>query len=161
MIHVQRAGAVLDQHVVGQPLAQNGGGAGVAVVALAVRGRFLVQDESDDVVRAFVVQSLLQVGVDDVIGRSDHVAERTDAAQVVAVRAEGADVGHGGFLSRLGRDDEVVVWRAASACNAAAPQAAARSFGPSAGGEAGGAEAGTSRFSIARPSATPGASMAW
>ena len=102
VVDVERLGGIADQHVVGLPVAQEGGGAGVAVLAVAVAGLLLVEDEADDVVGAAVVEGLLQRGVDDVVGRGDHVAEGADAAQVVAVSAERADVGHEFILSDSG-----------------------------------------------------------
>ena len=81
------------------PFAEEAGGAGVAVLAFVVARLFLVEDEADDVVGAAVVEGLLQRGVDDVVGRRDHVAEGADAAQVVAVGAEGPDLGHVFVLS--------------------------------------------------------------
>ena len=97
---VSRLWPVTDQHVVAQPVAQGGGGARVAVVRVAVARLLLIQDQADDVVGAAGVQGLLKAGVDHIIGRRDHIAERSDAAQVVAVSAEGADVGHVRVLPR-------------------------------------------------------------
>src|SRR5207249_3679388 len=57
------------------------------------------EDEADDVVGAAVVEGLLQGRVDHVVGRRDHVAQGADAAQVVAVGAEGPDLGHAFVLS--------------------------------------------------------------
>ena len=60
-----------------------------------------------------VVQGLLEGGVDDVVRRGHDVAECADAAQVIAVSAEGADVGHGwdSFRGAMA-GDVVVLWRA-------------------------------------------------
>ena len=93
-VDVERLGGIADEHVVGLPVAEEAGGAGVAVDAVVVAGLFLVEDEADDVVGTAVVERLLQGGVDDVVGRGDHVAEGADAAQVVAVGAECVNLGH-------------------------------------------------------------------
>src|SRR5262249_43014032 len=53
-----------------------------------------VEDQADDVVRALVVERLLQRGVDHVIGRCDHVAQGADAARVIAKGTECTNVGH-------------------------------------------------------------------
>jgi uncharacterized RDD family membrane protein YckC len=94
VVGVQGAGRVLDDDVLALPVAQEGGGAGVAIAGLVVAGLFLVEVEADDVVGAALVEGVLQRRVDDVVGWSDDVAEGADAAQVIAERPESTDLGH-------------------------------------------------------------------
>ena len=57
----------------------------VAVVHLVVVARLdAVEDQADDVAGMLLVELLLQLGVDHVVGRGDHVAQGADVAQVVA-----------------------------------------------------------------------------
>ena len=42
-----------------------------------------------------LVEVLLQFGTDHVVGRRDNVAQRADAAKVVADSTEGLNFGHG------------------------------------------------------------------
>ncbi len=97
--NVERLGGIADEDVVGDPVAEEAGGAAVAVAAVVIARLFLVEDEADDVMGAALVEGLLQRGVDHVVGRGDHVAEGADAAQIVAVGPEGPDLGHELVLS--------------------------------------------------------------
>src|SRR5208283_3864220 len=94
VVDVQAAGGVVQENAVLLPVAQAAGGARVAVIAVGVGSRFLVQDQADNVVRAAVVELLLQRGIDDVVRRRHHVGEGSDPSQVVAVSAESTDVRH-------------------------------------------------------------------
>src|SRR5262249_9015467 len=94
VINVQSPRRILHQPAFALPLAEGVGGARVAVVGLGVAGQFLVEDQADNVVRAAIVESLLQGRVDDVVWWSDDVAEGADAAEVVTKRTEGSDFGH-------------------------------------------------------------------
>ena len=73
---------------------QESRGPGVAVWARCVAGFLAVQLQADDVVRAGVVEPVLERRLDHVVGRRDHVGEGADPGHVVADPAEGMDLGH-------------------------------------------------------------------
>ena len=84
------------QHALVAPLLVELGRPGVAVVHLVVVARLdLVQVDADEAVRMQLVEVLLQLGADHIVGRRDHVAQRADAAKVVADSTEGLNFGHG------------------------------------------------------------------
>ena len=64
-------------------------GTRVPIVVVVVAGLVLVQNQPHDIGRVLVVERVLKVRVDHVIGRRDHVAQRADVAEVVANSAKG------------------------------------------------------------------------
>ncbi len=74
LIGIDRAGGILHDHPLALHVAQTGGRTRIAIAGLVVAWLLLVQDQADDVVRAPLVQSLLQGGIDHIVGRSHHVA---------------------------------------------------------------------------------------
>ena len=89
VIDVDRRLGLGEQHALAQPVAQQPGGARVAIVVLVVARLVAVEDQPHDVGRVLLVELLLQLGVDHVVRRRDDVAQRADVAEVVANAAEG------------------------------------------------------------------------
>ena len=58
-----------------EPGAIMGRGAGIAVILEVISRRLLIQDQTDDVLGVSLVESILGLGGDDIVGRSYHVAE--------------------------------------------------------------------------------------
>ena len=79
-----------------QPVLEKPGRAGIAVVGPGVAGLLPVQLQPDDVVRAGLVEPVLQGRVDHVVGGGDHVGQRPHACDVVADPAERTHIGHCG-----------------------------------------------------------------
>ena len=94
VIDVDRRVGLGEQHALALPLPQQPGRARVAIVVLVIARLVPVEDQPHDVGRVLVVEPLLQLGVDHVVRRRDHVAQRADVAEVVANAAKGLDVGH-------------------------------------------------------------------
>src|SRR5262245_22535043 len=94
MVDVEPACRVLLNDALGQPIAQEAGSATVAIAGFRIGIQRLVQFEADDVVGAAIVETLLESGINDVVGRADHVAEGADAGKIVAMGAKCLDVGH-------------------------------------------------------------------
>src|SRR5262245_18454414 len=82
MIDVQASSGVLFENAVLLPIAQMARGTGIAVGRFRIARFFLVENEANDVMRAALVERLLERGIDDVVRRRDHVAKGADAAQV-------------------------------------------------------------------------------
>ena len=84
-----------EQHALRLPVLEESPRPGVAVVHLVVVARLdAVEDQADDVAGMLAIKLLLQVGIDHVVGRGDHVAQRADVAEVVAEGAEGLNFRH-------------------------------------------------------------------
>ncbi len=117
-VDVERTGRVLSENAVARPIAQRHGGAGITVIVRGIGGRFLVENQANHVIRAAVVERLLQGGIDHVVRRRDHVAEVADAGEVITKAAKGLHFGHGGYsCKRLGRAGvAVVAERSAKGC---------------------------------------------
>ena len=89
VVNVKRRVIVLAQDALAQPVLEKPAARAVSVCHAAVAGLIPVQLEPDDVIRAGLVELVLQAGVDHVVGRRHHVGERADTGHVVADTAEG------------------------------------------------------------------------
>ena len=79
-----------DEDPLQRPLLERLGGVLVGVAAAGVLGEV----DLDDVEGRARDEALALLGVDDVVGRGDHVAERRDGREVVVERAQRQDLGH-------------------------------------------------------------------
>ena len=85
------------QHPVVTPLLVEPSGAGVAIVRLVIVTRLdPVQVDADETLGVQLVEVLLQLRPNHVVGRRDHVGQRADAAEVVTDATEGLDFWHRG-----------------------------------------------------------------
>ena len=96
MIDVDRRLGLGEQHAFAAPVLQKLRGPRVAVVGVVVARLVAVEDQADDVGRMLLVELRPAARADHVVGRSDHVAQRADVAQVVTKSAKGLNFGHGG-----------------------------------------------------------------
>lgn len=94
-IDIQCRGAIALENVVGQPIAQEGGAARVAVVRFGVAGQLAVENQADDIERAIIVELVLQGGVDDIVRWRHHIGKGPGLGQIVTIGSEPANVRHG------------------------------------------------------------------
>ncbi len=86
---------VLAQDPLAPPVLEELGGAGVAVSARGVARLLAIELQAHDVVGAGLVEPVLELGADHVVGRRHHLGEGADAGHLVPDASERADVGHG------------------------------------------------------------------
>jgi len=71
-------------HALVLPLLVDPGRAGIAIVLFVVVARsILFRSMADEAVRMELVEVILKLGADHVVGRSDDVGQRTDTTKVV------------------------------------------------------------------------------
>ena len=103
MIDVNRRIGIRVEHAFRLPVLVEPLGPRVAVVDLVVVARLdLVEDQADDVIGALLVEFGLEFRADDVVGRGDHVAQRSDLAKVVANGTKGLNLRHCGSVVEEG-----------------------------------------------------------
>ena len=95
VVEIQGRVIVLAEDAGSTPVPEEPGRSGVSIVLGVVAGLFLIQFQTDDVVRTRLVEAVLESGIDDIVGGSHHVGQRTDLGHVVPDSLEGADIGHG------------------------------------------------------------------
>ncbi len=94
VINVDSPRSVLNQDVLVKPLLERQRRPGVAIVVLGIGRILLVENQANHVVGVAVVQCLLQITVNYVVGRGDDVAQCTDATQLISKPTKGLYVGH-------------------------------------------------------------------
>jgi hypothetical protein len=94
VINVNRGPGVFLQHSFAPPVLQKAGRPGVFVVSAVVAGLLAVEDQPHDVAGVLLIQGVLQVLINHVVRRGDHIAQRADVPQVITQAAEGFDIRH-------------------------------------------------------------------
>ena len=94
VVDIERRVVVLAENPLAQPVLEEPGGPRVAVDRAAVARLIAVELQADDVVRAGLVEPVLQGRVDHVVRRRNHVGQGADACDVVTDTAKGMHVRH-------------------------------------------------------------------
>ncbi len=102
VVDVERGVVVLAEDPLAVPIPEESSRAAVPVLGGVVTRLFAVQLEPDDVVRARLVELLLQRRVDHVVRRGDHVGHRADSCDVVTNTPERLNLGHRDSSHRSG-----------------------------------------------------------
>ncbi len=95
-IDVDRGLGILQKNSLPAPVAEEGRGAAINVVAIGVASLVLAEDQADQVVGAGGVIAILRLRGDLVVGLG-HDGGRSHTLRIVAEGAERDDVGHGTF----------------------------------------------------------------
>ena len=95
VVDVERRRRLLHHHPLLPPRLQILGGPGVFVALLVIARLLPVELQPDHVGRVLLVELRLQVRIDHVVGRRDHLRQRADVLGVVAEATERGDGGHG------------------------------------------------------------------
>ncbi len=95
LIDVERDVIVLAEQALSQPVLEESGGTRVTTLGRGIAGLCAVELQADRIVRAGLIEPVLQGRVDDVVGGSHHVRQRPDSCNIIADTAERTHVGHG------------------------------------------------------------------